>query len=101
MTKGGGCDTVQTMSIEGVTADLSKAHESASLITIHMHDGSMTEYAGVVDFPKSDGHARVRIQPYRLLSGARLVTKGRRAHLTINQIDYITVYPDKMVPSQS
>lgn len=88
------------MTAESVTTELSNARESGCLVTIHMHDGSMTEYAAVIDFPKGDGHARVRIQPYRVLSGSRLVTKGRRAHITINQISYVTLHRDKVVPAQ-
>ena len=87
------------MSIEGVTAELEKAMNVGYLATIHMHDGSMTEYAAVVEFPKSDGHARVWVQPYRVLSGSRLVTKGRRSQLTINQISYLTTHTDKPVPA--
>ena len=87
-----------TMSIESVTAELSKAKDDGHLVSIHMHDGSMTEYAEILDFPKGNGHARVWVQPYRVLSGARLVTRGRRSQLTINKISYLTIHRDKRVP---
>jgi hypothetical protein len=87
------------MSIEGVTAELSKAMDDRLLVTIRMHDGSMTEYAQVLEFPNGEGHARVWVQPYRILSGSRLAKRGRRSQLTINKIDYITVHRDKLVPS--
>jgi hypothetical protein len=87
------------MSTEGVTAELSNARNAGHLVTIRMHDGSMTEYAQVLEFPKVDGHARVWVQPYRVLSGSRLVTKGRRSQITINQINYVTIHRDKVVPT--
>lgn len=89
------------MSTENTMSELAQIRETGHLATIRMHDGSMTEYAEVVDFPKGDGHARVRIQPYRVLSGSRIVARGRRMQLTINQIDYITVHRDKTVPAAS
>ncbi len=64
-----------------------------------MHDGSMTEYAAVVGFPKGDGHRKVWVQPHRVLSGSRLAPRGRRAQLTINQIDYVTIHLDKVLPA--
>ena len=88
------------MHVDEVTADLERAHEERCLASIHMHDGSMTEYAAVVGFPAGEGHRRVWIQPHRVLSGSRLTPKGRRAQLTINQIDYVTIHRDKVLPTE-
>ncbi len=87
------------MSIAAVISELTEAHNAGSLVSIHMHDGVLIEYAEVVDFPKpGTGPEKVRVQPYRVLSGSRLSKRGTRRHLTINQIAYVTVLEERPVP---
>ncbi len=87
------------MSIASVMTELTEAQDTGSLVSIHMHDGVLFEYASVVDFPRPGTRPeKVRVQPYRVLSGSRLSKRGTRRNLTINQIAYVTVLPERSAP---
>jgi len=91
--------TMDPMSIASVLTELTEAHSTGNLVSIHMHDGALIEYAEIVDFPKpGTGPKKVRVQPYRVLSGSRLSKRGTRRNLTINQIAYVTVLRERSAP---
>lgn len=87
------------MSIASVMTELTEAQNTGCLVSIHMHDGVLIEYAAVVDFPSPGTRPeKVRVQPYRVLSGSRFSKRGTRRNLTINQIAYVTVLRERSAP---
>ncbi|KAA3636276.1 MAG: hypothetical protein DWP92_09745 [Armatimonadetes bacterium] len=84
------------MTTASVKAELVDAQSTGSLVSIHMHDGAFIEYAVIVDFPSPGARPeKVRVQPYRILSGSRFSKRGARKNLTINQIAYVTIKRDR------
>jgi hypothetical protein len=79
--------------------ELKHAQQTRQLASIQFHDGEFIEYAEVIDGPTPGAvPAKIRVMPYRRISGDRFSPRGRRRRVTINTIASVTIHRDLPVP---